>query len=172
MKKAGAIATRLGVHSDTIRDWADLFEEFFSEGARRGAGIRRVFSLEDEVILNTVCELRKQNVEFEEIRARLTNGERIEALPVINEPVPPDSAIELFGKIKILEATIEQKNELIAELRAEIEAERRRTEQAIERAHSMPPQEVIALHRKIAVLEYQLEQIQSQRDDKQEMSDQ
>jgi DNA-binding transcriptional MerR regulator len=164
MKKAGTIATRLGVHADTVRDWADLFEEFFSDGARRGAGVRRSFTLGDEIILNTICELRKQNVEFEEIRARLTSGERIEVLPAVNEPVPPESAIELYGKIKSLEAIIDQKDELIDQLRAELEAARQRAEQAIERAHSMHPQEIIALNRKIAVLEYQLEQLNGKSD--------
>lgn len=166
MKKAGTIAARLGVHADTVRDWADLFEEFFSDGARRGAGVRRTFTLGDEMTLNTICELRKQNVEFEEIRARLGSGERIEVLPAVNEPVPPESAIELYGKIKTLEAIIEQKDEVIDQLRIELEAARQRSEQAMERAHSLHPQEIIALNRKIAVLEYQLEQLQGKHDDK------
>jgi DNA-binding transcriptional MerR regulator len=164
MKKAGTIAARLGVHPDTVRDWADMFEAFFSEGARKGAGIRRIFTPEDEIVLNTICELRKKNIEFEEIRARLSNEERIEVLPALNEPVPPESAIELFGRIKTLEAIIEQKDEQIEQLRAELDAARQRAEQAIERAHSMHPQEIIALNRKIAVLEYQLEQLKGKSD--------
>ena len=158
MKKAGAIATHLGVHPDTVRDWADTFEEFFSEGATKGAGVRRVFSLQDEVILNTICEMRKRNIEFEEIRARLTNGERIEVLPAINEPIPPELALELYGKIKTLEIMLEQKDAEIERLRADIEAERERAEHS----GQLSQQEIIALNRKIAVLEYQLEQLRGE----------
>src|SRR5215470_17720668 len=99
MTKTGDIAIRFGLHPDTVRDWIDMFEDFFSVGARRGSGTQRVFTEQDEIVINTINELRKQRVDFEVIRARLAGGERLSALPLVNEPVPPESALAIYQKV-------------------------------------------------------------------------
>lgn len=165
MKKAGAIAARFGVHPDTVRDWADMFEEFFSPGAKKGAGVRRVFDLQDEMVLNTVYELRKRNVEFEEIRARLRSGERIEVLPVVNEPLQPESAVELYGKLRSLESLLQEKDKQIEQLRTDLAAERAASNAALAAERSAISSERDKLRDELAVLRYQLEQLRGKKDD-------
>lgn len=137
--RAGNIANRLGVHPDTIRDWTDLFADFFSANAKKGEGVRREYDLNDEIVLNTINELRKKENDFEQIRARLTAGERITLLPSINQPVPPESALQIYEKVTRLETQLEEARKRLELMDAK-------------------DQEIIRLNRQIAVLEYQLEQ--------------
>lgn len=143
-KRAGAIASRLGVHADTIRDWSDDFAEFFSSGAQKGTNLRREFDLNDEVVLNTINELRKQGITLEEIRARLRTGERIEKLPALNEAVAPESAMVIYQKITRLEIQLETALDDVERLREQL-ADKSENE--------------VTLRSKIAVLEYQIEQL-------------
>jgi DNA-binding transcriptional MerR regulator len=147
-KRAGAIASRLGVHADTIRDWSDDFAEFFSSGAQKGANLRREFDLNDEIVLNTINELRKQGIALEEIRARLRNGERIETLPALNEPVAPESAMVIYQKITRLEIQLETALDEVERLREQL---------------ANKSENEVTLRSKIAVLEYQIEQLKKDR---------
>src|SRR5262249_9638517 len=126
-----------------------------SENAKKGAGVQRVFSLGDEIVLNTICELRKRNVEFEEIRARLRNGERIEVLPAINEPIAPENALEIYTEMKELRVQIADRDAEIERLRAELTSER-----------SVSQERIIKLSEQIAVLKFQLDQLKGKTDDK------
>jgi DNA-binding transcriptional MerR regulator len=154
MKRAGELSTRFGLHPDTIRDWTDQFEEFFTPGARRGGKVQREYGIEDEVVINTIHELRKLHIDFEEIRARLAAGERINILPALNEPVPPESALAIYEKVTRLQVQLED---------AQVEIERLRSENNTEierlRAEGKEKDErVAALREQVAVLKYQLEQ--------------
>lgn len=132
MTKAGKIASKLNVHPDTVRLWVDTFEEFFSANARKGAGIRRAFTFDDETVINTIHELRKQKIDMEEIRARLKNNERISVLPAVNEPLP-ETAVEIYGKMRELELTIDTQRAEIDRLRAENKSEREEAQLEIRR---------------------------------------
>lgn len=120
MQRAGSIAKRYGLHPDTIRDWADQFEDFFSEGARKDAGTRREFTYEDEIILNTIFELRKQRFDFEQIRAQLAAGERMTTLPPTNEPVPQENALAVYTELKELKIKIADRDAEIERLRQQV----------------------------------------------------
>lgn len=150
MKKAGAVATRLGVHSDTVRDWTSIFAEFFSDGAKKTTSFQRVYDLNDEIILNTIHELRQKGIEFEEIRARLRSGERVEMLPAANEPLPPESALSVYTEMKELRVQIAERDGEIERLRTESKEERERLQA-----------EIRQLDRENAVLKYRLERLEA-----------
>lgn len=106
---AGKLAAMLGAHSDTIRTWTDMFSDFFSADTRGENGARREYGWEDQVIANTIAGFRNRDkFDFEEIRARLTSGERNEDLPPVrSEPLEGETASGIYTKIKSLEDTVE-----------------------------------------------------------------
>ena len=107
--QAGKLAAMLGVHSDTIRTWTDMFADFFSTDARGENRARREYGWEDQVIANTIAGFRNRDkFTFEEIRARLAAGERDENLPRMgNEPLEGETALAIYAKVKSLEDTVE-----------------------------------------------------------------
>jgi DNA-binding transcriptional MerR regulator len=107
--QAGKLAAMLGVHSDTIRTWTDMYSDFFSTDARGENRARREYGWEDQVIANTIAGFRNRDkFTFEEIRARLAGGERDENLPRMgNEPLEGETALAIYAKVKSLEDTVE-----------------------------------------------------------------
>jgi DNA-binding transcriptional MerR regulator len=107
--QAGKLAAMLGVHSDTIRTWTDMFADFFTPDARGENRARREYGWDDQVLANTIAGFRNRDkFTFEEIRARLAAGERDENLPRMgNEPLEGETALAIYAKVKSLEDTVD-----------------------------------------------------------------
>jgi DNA-binding transcriptional MerR regulator len=124
MKKAGSIAGELGVHPDTIRNWTERFPEFFSPEARGEKGLRRVFTIEDEDILYSIRTWLGQGFQFETIRAKLADGERLQTIPSPSKPLEGESALAVYSQLRQLETILTERDSLIEHLRSENKEQR------------------------------------------------
>jgi DNA-binding transcriptional MerR regulator len=132
MKKAGAIAGELGVHPDTIRNWTERFPEFFSPEARGEKGLRRVFTFEDADILYSIKTWLGQGFQFETIRAKLADGERLQTIPSPSKPLEGESALTVYSQLRQLETIINERDSLIEHLRQENIEQREHYKQQID----------------------------------------
>jgi DNA-binding transcriptional MerR regulator len=80
--KTGELAKRLGCHENTIRAWADEFQEFMTPGA---LAPKRKFTPEDGDVLATVAVMRAEYAPFAAIHKALAAGRR-ETLPPLPTP--------------------------------------------------------------------------------------
>jgi len=148
MHKPGDIHNRLGIDPKTLLTWVDRFPEFFSEGARGAPGtLSRIYSDADLLVVNTILKLRGEKQEFEKIRAQLQSGYREKELPISFYEMDGERAVTVFSDLKQLEARYED---------AQAEIERLRKE--LDNVRDAKTQEIIELNRKIAVLEFQIQQ--------------
>jgi len=69
-------ATIFGVARETIRNWADEFQDYLSPTATPGHGKRRMYSFEDLTVISLVAELKKQGMTYADIHVSLKNGQR------------------------------------------------------------------------------------------------
>lgn len=86
-EKTGDAARRLGIHENTLRNWADEYHDLLSPGASgKGKRGQRAFNDDDLLLLATVSDLRDKGLGFPEIRTILTNGQRVERVPPLPTP--------------------------------------------------------------------------------------
>ncbi len=78
-------ATIFGVALETIRNWADEFQDYLSPTATPGRGKHRMYSHIDLTVFSLVDELKKQGMTYSDIHLSLQNGQR-GASPAL----PPD----------------------------------------------------------------------------------
>lgn len=69
-------ATIFGVALETIRNWADEFQEYLSPTATPGKGKHRMYSLDDLRVFSLVADLKSQGLTYADIHASLQNGQR------------------------------------------------------------------------------------------------
>jgi len=69
-------ATIFGVALETIRNWADEFQDYLSPTATPGHGKHRMYSFEDLKVFSLVADLKKQGMTYSDIHASLRNGQR------------------------------------------------------------------------------------------------
>ncbi|MBW1927482.1 MAG: MerR family transcriptional regulator [Deltaproteobacteria bacterium] len=69
-------ATIFGVALETIRNWADEFQDYLSPTATPGRGKHRMYSTDDLRVFSLVAELKKQGLTYADIHAALQNGQR------------------------------------------------------------------------------------------------
>lgn len=123
--KSGKVAKLFGKDSGTILDWTERFGDFFSASARGDDRRQRDYTPEDLIILNTVRIARdRENASWEEIRARLENGDYETALPAEALAIPGESAMTVYANLKMLETQLEQRDRDIERLFDELHTER------------------------------------------------
>jgi flagellar motility protein MotE (MotC chaperone) len=141
---------RLALDPKTLITWVDRLPAFFSEGARGvlPGALSRDYSEDDLIVINTVLKMRAEKKEFKEIEEALSAGYRDRDLPPAFYEMEAEKAVSIYADMRELKATLEVAHAEIERLRAELAAERTTSQQ-----------EIIALNRRIAVLEFQLEQL-------------
>lgn len=91
-------AARLfGVEPNTIKNWTNRFEGFFSSAARLPQVRKRVYNEDDLVILASIAALGDQNFTYDEIETELKKGFRADApthVPGYDKRVVPAAAVE------------------------------------------------------------------------------
>jgi DNA-binding transcriptional MerR regulator len=147
-QKTSELARMFNVSQQTIRTWADEFEEFLSPTATPGHGRQRIFSRDDIEVLTLVAQQRAMGLQTEDIRAALQNGQRIElADTVTSSPVPVDFRSRLLAlQDKVTDLERQLTDAQAALLRKSGEAE------ALERQLERAQQEIKKLNREIGRL--------------------
>ena len=69
-------ATIFGVALETIRNWADEFQDYLSPTATPGRGKHRMYTFDDLSVFSLVADLKKQGMTYMDIHASLRNGQR------------------------------------------------------------------------------------------------
>jgi hypothetical protein len=157
--KTGKMSKSLGIDPKTITDWVtrEEFKDFFSLGAKLEAGkAQRDFNMDDQVLLNTIRELRNEQGEkdWEKIASEIRNGHRATKMPDSFYTTETTTSMQVYTQM------IEIKNQLDLitidrdQLRVDLEKEReaRRTSES-------------ELNREIGKLLGKLETLQEQLDD-------
>ena len=99
LHRAGELAKRLDVHPNTIRSWSDDFESLLSQGAiGRAPGAKRRFTDDDALILATIADMRNDGIGFDDIRAAIENGKRVDVLPAL----PTEAEEEARQNVKLV----------------------------------------------------------------------
>jgi len=65
-----------GVSHDTIRRWADEFQQYLSPSANPGTGKHRLFTSDDVEKMALIHEMRRTNQAADDIAAALATGQR------------------------------------------------------------------------------------------------
>jgi len=152
MFRSTDIETMFGVKRQTLSNWCNEFEEYFSPTARPEAGAWRRFDHDDISVINLIRIMRAENKTTEQIHAALRMGTRL-YIDTDNALAPvAQHAIALQQRLQSLENTILDRDNRLEMLKVELhrlEGEKRLLqEQASERE-----QTIRALYREIARLE-------------------
>lgn len=161
--KTGDISTRLGVHPNTLRTWAETYSEFLSDKASgtRPAAKRR-YSEVDALTLATIAQLREQGLGHEQIVEALRNGRRVESLP--NTPTAEEAQARQSVSLVPM-PTLERSLDQVARLQTEIESLKLERDHAIQRGDELVKdhnQQIAALNGRINQLEGDLGRAQGQ----------
>jgi DNA-binding transcriptional MerR regulator len=117
--KPSTLAERLEVNSDTIRRWANTYQQYLSAGANPARGKTRSFSEDDARVLLLVATLRNSGVDHDDIETRLKehkadNWMRLPELPsewgLADETVPLGVAVSKasdLAQIAVLRSELE-----------------------------------------------------------------
>ena len=84
-------ATIFGVALETIRNWADEFQDYLSPTATPGRGKHRMYTLDDLSVFSLVDDLKKQGMTYIDIHVSLKNGQRGQP------PALPPEEIQALG---------------------------------------------------------------------------
>lgn len=122
--KTGKVAKLFGIDPKTVTGWVDEFAEFFSRSALATNQTQRNYLPEDLVVLNTIKNERAHRTEIETIRAKLAAGYRDNVLPPETSYMDKDSAVAIFGQLKVLQTQLEDQQKENQQLREEIREER------------------------------------------------
>ena len=150
--------------TETIRTWADEFNQFLSPTATPGEGRHRLFSSDDLRVMALVNEMKTQGKRYEDIHAALANGQRGDVEEqTVERALSLETAIALDKarhQLEVMQLEREQDRKTIQELHDENIRLKTKLEMMEEQDADADAlrQEIIELNRKMAVLEYQLEQ--------------
>ena len=72
-------ATLFGVALETVRNWADEFQNYLSPTATPGHGKHRMYSYDDLRVFSLVSDLKAQGMTYADIHGALQNGQRGQA---------------------------------------------------------------------------------------------
>src|SRR5690606_30310363 len=78
-------ATIFGVSLETIRNWADEFQDYLSPLATPGHGKHRMYTFDDLRVFALVAELKQKGHTYADIHSSLQNGQRGDP-----PPLPPE----------------------------------------------------------------------------------
>lgn len=156
-----------GISHETVRKYTIDFAEFMSEGANPDEkGAHRVYTESDLRVFSLIAGMKNTNHTDDDIRATLVAGAEGELSELID-----DRSIKLSPNMQIMLAKQE-----ITNLRTELEASNKqgqvwrdkanKLEGQIELLNTQLEQQSgnIELHQEIAVLKYQLKQLQGNSD--------
>lgn len=119
--KSGRASKIFGIDQKTIYKWTDDFAEFFSKDAQGIGRTQREYSPEDMIVMNTIMKLRAKRVDVEEIRARLSSGERDTVLPPEATAMPGENAIMVYAQLRQLETMVAERDSMLAMIEAKNE---------------------------------------------------
>jgi len=135
--KSTELARRLYVSDATVRHWTGEFAEFLSpDAAPEKAGTAREFNESDQIIIATIAALRGNGDSYDEIRAKLRNGTRLEEVPPPPEHElvrPEDGAMVSPERFRAALRRLADKDEEIASLRAQLAQRDGKAEELYER---------------------------------------
>lgn len=135
--KSKELAQRLYVSDSLIRHWSGEFSDFLSNGAApEKPGTAREFTENDQLVMASVSALRGEGDSYDEIRAKLRNGWRLEEVPP-----PPEHELTRTGdeppvtpeRFRAALRRLADKDEQIAQLEAQLRQERSGRETLYER---------------------------------------
>lgn len=96
--KTGDLARLFGVSDKTIRDWIEVFADFFSEDAQGLRSKQRNYSEADILTLATIAKYSVEGLSRAHIKEKLLSGDRVEHPGVANFGVDtrmvPAAAVE------------------------------------------------------------------------------
>jgi DNA-binding transcriptional MerR regulator len=115
------VARHLKISDTSVRMWAREFAEFMTPDANPPKGQQRAYDDSDVAVLGTIAALRSKLVEFDDIRAELANGVRVEPLDAPGAPLetpaggdmPPRIGEAFMSALTTLE---NQNNALLAQV--------------------------------------------------------
>ena len=121
-----------GVSDETVRTWANQFDEFLSPLANPGKGRHRIFTYDDLSVFALVAELKAKGMTYADVSAALQNGERGDVPEIPTDIDMLQTTIQLDDasqKVKQLQSLIQQSREEIIRLQTLLEERDRQIEQ-------------------------------------------
>ncbi|MFP4320838.1 MAG: MerR family transcriptional regulator [Anaerolineales bacterium] len=110
--KTGDLARLFGVSITTIQNWINEFGDHLSDPAKKIGAKQRSFNEDDVLVLATVASLSADGLNYDTIRKRLADGERVEHPGVANYGVDtrmiPTAAVEQLIDATELKIELEQ----------------------------------------------------------------
>jgi DNA-binding transcriptional MerR regulator len=111
------VCTLFQVSSETVRTWAEEFQEHLSVNANPGTGRHRQFTEDDMRVLSLVSQMKRDNMTFVDIHVSLKGGQRG------NPPVLPASEVQALV-VGEREAQLASQIQRLQQIVAQIEQER------------------------------------------------
>ena len=132
--KAGEVAKRINVHSNTVRNWSSEYAAFLSADAvGAGSGSRRRFTEHDAVILATIADLRAKGYTPTQVTEALQSGRVVDVLP--NLPTPEEE--EARRDVALVPvAQLERALDEVRRIRDELERVTAERDRALERGET------------------------------------
>ncbi len=85
--RTGEVSKRVGVSTETIRQWANTYSEFLSPAATPEKGAIRDYTDDDVRVLLTIKQNADRRRPVDEIKDILKSGERVQEIPDIPDPM-------------------------------------------------------------------------------------
>jgi DNA-binding transcriptional MerR regulator len=149
--KTSRAAKLFKVDFKTIVSWTNTFSKFFSEGANNPK--QRNYDPDDLILLNTIQTLRAKGDALPDIHIQLEGGYRNAALPPTEVAMGAEQTMTVYAQLKQYQAEVEHLTKALEEEKAEKKA-----------GFQERDERIISLNREIAVLQYRLEQLETDDD--------
>lgn len=166
----GEIGIAIGVSSSSIRNWTDQEElqPYLSDMAVRRNSFeqsrQREYTLEDLYVLNTVAKAKTRHNSWQDVADLLGDGILYKDLPPSAALVMQETAAEGFAdkimlhqRLEFLEATIQDQEEEIEQLRLKVEEVRNEEREMAKSERAEFQSTINDLNRLIGKLEAQIE---------------
>lgn len=115
------------VSHETVKNWTREFADFLSVGATPPAGQRRAFTEDDLRVFAVISEQKKRGLTYADIHASLKAGQRGD--------VPQPTALDRLPPV-VQDMIVRLRDEL-ADLRAQLDAEKAKTNKALGHAEAI-----------------------------------
>lgn len=174
----GEIGIAIGVSSSSIRNWTDQEElqPYLSDMAVRRNSFeqsrQREYTLEDLYVLNTVAKAKTRHNSWQDVADLLGDGILYKDLPPSAALVMQETAAEGFAdkimlhqRLEFLEATIQDQEEEIEQLRLKVEEVRNEEREMAKSERAEFQSTINDLNRLIGKLEAQIEILKSDTND-------
>lgn len=161
--KIGQVSTLLGVSEPTIKSWIERYSEQFSDGAKKGSGLQRVFTDQDILVLATIAHARNAGENFDHIGTRLKNNDLVDNPSAANFGV--DTRMVPAAQVDTIIESSQQRLELerqLATISSELESisqERDRLLSALETERTEHRQQLVEKDQKIETLHQQIAEL-------------